>query len=69
MSEEQRKRKLLDERLAPKRECPIPKPGGLVGQVLGLKNERDDDDDDEARLSVTKCVEKARCKVHSNDNQ
>lgn len=23
----------------PKRECPVPKPGGLVGQLMGFKNE------------------------------
>lgn len=28
---------LQDER--PKRECPVPKPGGLVGQLMGFKNE------------------------------
>lgn len=26
---------------APKRECPVPKPGGLIGQVLGVKKEGD----------------------------
>ncbi|KAF1928154.1 uncharacterized protein M421DRAFT_64103 [Didymella exigua CBS 183.55] len=29
-------RKTMEQRLNPKRECPIPKPGGLVGQVLGM---------------------------------
>lgn len=23
----------------PKRECPVPKPGGIVGQIMGFKNE------------------------------
>jgi cytochrome c oxidase assembly factor 2 len=35
LSEEAR-RKMIEERMNPKRECPIPKPGGLVGQVLGM---------------------------------
>ncbi|KAJ4336889.1 hypothetical protein N0V87_005105 [Didymella glomerata] len=33
---EQQRRMMLEERMNPKRECPIPKPGGLVGQVLGM---------------------------------
>lgn len=67
LSEEWRKRKLLEEKLAPKRECPIPKPGGLVGQVLGLKNMGSDDY--EEPLSVIRHVEKARGKTQSKDNQ
>ncbi|KAL5113416.1 hypothetical protein ACEQ8H_008713 [Pleosporales sp. CAS-2024a] len=30
---------LLDDPLAPRRECPVPKPGGLIARVLGLKGE------------------------------
>ncbi|KAF2129480.1 hypothetical protein P153DRAFT_366873 [Dothidotthia symphoricarpi CBS 119687] len=67
MGEERRKRKLLEEKLSPKRECPIPKPGGLVGQVLGLKSE--ERDGLEERLSVTEHVEKARSREQPNDNQ
>src|SRR4051794_14607305 len=37
MSEERRKRAEFEERLRPKRECPVPKPGGLIGQVLGVQ--------------------------------
>lgn len=33
---EDARRKMVEERMNPKRECPIPKPGGLVGQVLGM---------------------------------
>ncbi|KAF3039597.1 hypothetical protein E8E12_009400 [Didymella heteroderae] len=33
---EQQRRMVLEERINPRRECPIPKPGGLVGQVLGM---------------------------------
>ncbi|KAF2032468.1 hypothetical protein EK21DRAFT_39963, partial [Setomelanomma holmii] len=40
LSEERRKQKLFEEKLSPKRECPVPKPGGLIGQVLGLKEEK-----------------------------
>ncbi|KNG51626.1 hypothetical protein TW65_91122 [Stemphylium lycopersici] len=39
MSEERRRRQLIAERLAAKRECPVPKPGGLIGQVLGVNDE------------------------------
>lgn len=28
----------------PKRECPVPKPGGLIGQVLGIKKEEDEEE-------------------------
>lgn len=33
---EDARREMIEERLNPRRECPIPKPGGLVGQVLGM---------------------------------
>jgi len=29
--------------LKPKRECPVPKPTGLIGQVLGIKNEKNEE--------------------------
>ncbi|KAH6613897.1 hypothetical protein C7974DRAFT_428365 [Boeremia exigua] len=46
-AEEQRR---LEERMNPRRECPIPKPGGLVGQVLGLmgRGESSDGGDDKS---------------------
>lgn len=25
---------------SPKRECPVPKPGGLIGQALGIRKEQ-----------------------------
>ena len=51
----------MEDRLAPRRECPIPKPGGLVGTVLGLKHDGSDSDSDgDAPLSVTQHVERAR---------
>jgi cytochrome c oxidase assembly factor 2 len=61
-------RQHLEDRLAPRRECPIPKPGGLVGTVLGLKHDGDDSYDD-APLSVTQHVERARAKTQSRDDQ
>jgi cytochrome c oxidase assembly factor 2 len=64
MSDERRKRKLLEEKLAPKRECPVPKPGGLIGQVLGLKEEKDED-----RPSITSRVERARKDAQSSHDQ
>jgi cytochrome c oxidase assembly factor 2 len=64
MSEERRKRKLLEEKLAPKRECPVPKPGGLIGQVLGLKEEKVED-----QPSITSRIERARKDAQSSDDQ
>lgn len=26
-----------------RRECPVPKPGGVVGEILGFRSERDND--------------------------
>lgn len=63
MSEERRKQRQADEWAVPKRECPVPKPGGLIGQVLGIKKE----DVDEEEASVTKHVERARWKTRSRD--
>jgi cytochrome c oxidase assembly factor 2 len=65
MGEERRKRKLLEEKLSPKRECPVPKPGGLIGQVLGLKDKTEDDE----RPSIRSRVEKARKESQSKDDQ
>lgn len=63
MSEQRLRQRQIEERLAPKRECPVPKPGGLIGQVLGMKeNERDVE---EEQLSILKRVERAICKPQS----
>jgi cytochrome c oxidase assembly factor 2 len=35
---------ILSARLMPKRECPVPKPGGLVGEILGFKPPSSDED-------------------------
>lgn len=48
-------RSMIEERINPKRECPIPKPGGLVGQVLGMTRR-----DEEARGEITRQVEQMR---------
>ncbi|KAK4634553.1 hypothetical protein CLAFUW4_01635 [Fulvia fulva] len=29
----------IDGNVRPKRECPVPKPGGIVGQIMGFKQE------------------------------
>ncbi|KZM27126.1 uncharacterized protein EKO05_0009007 [Ascochyta rabiei] len=34
-------RKRIEDKFSPKRECPIPRPGGLVGQVLGMTTRED----------------------------
>ena len=65
MSEERRRGRQLEEKLAPKRECPVPKPGGLIGQVLGLKEDAKDD----VRVSIRSKVEKARKDAQSRDDQ
>ena len=68
MSEERRRRQLIEEKLAAKRECPVPKPGGLIGQVLGVQNE--EEDKEEQQLSIMQRVEKAICKPWGkNDDQ
>jgi cytochrome c oxidase assembly factor 2 len=66
MSEERMKTIQLEEKLSPKRECPVPKPGGLIGQVLGLKEEGEDVE----RISIRTRVEQARRDAQSkNDDQ
>lgn len=56
MAEERVRKQLeIEQRKTPKRECPVPKPGGLIGQVLGLKKE-----EDEEELSIMKELAKAR---------
>ncbi|KAH3905163.1 hypothetical protein HBI56_172240 [Parastagonospora nodorum] len=63
MGQDLRNKMLLDEKLAPKRECPLPKPGGLIGQVLGLKEEGGDVE----RISIKTRVEQARIEAQSKD--
>lgn len=65
MSEERRKMKETEEWATPKRECPVPKPGGLIGQVLGLKKT----EDEEEQTSVTVQVQRARRKTASADGE
>ena len=71
MSEDRRRRQLIEEKLAAKRECPVPKPGGLIGQVLGVQNE--DEEKEEQKLGIMQRVEKAMCQPWSkkgrNDDQ
>jgi cytochrome c oxidase assembly factor 2 len=64
--EERRRKSHIKEKLVPKRECPVPKPGGLIGQVFGLKTEEQEDDDTNP---ITSSVEKARRRGKSDDNQ
>jgi cytochrome c oxidase assembly factor 2 len=65
MSEERRRRQLIEEKLAAKRECPVPKPGGLIGQVLGVQNEEEQEEQEEQKLSIMQRVEKAMCQPWS----
>lgn len=65
MSEERRKMKEAEEWATPKRECPVPKPGGLIGQVLGLKKA----EEEEEQTSVTTQVQRARRKPTPADGE
>ena len=59
--------RMIQDKFNPKRECPIPKPGGLVGQVLGMTRSEDASEDE--RMSVTKQVERTLRKVRNGENQ
>lgn len=67
MSEERQKMK-VDEWATPKRECPVPKPGGLIGQVLGIKK---DDSEEVEQPSITTQIrrERARRKEESDNEE
>lgn len=65
LSDEAR-RKMIEDKFSPKRECPIPKPGGLVGEVLGMTKK---EDSMENRPSVTKHVQRTLWNTRSNDDQ
>ncbi|KAL1593269.1 hypothetical protein SLS60_010877 [Paraconiothyrium brasiliense] len=65
MSEERRKIKEAEEWATPKRECPVPKPGGLIGQVLGLKKT----EEEEEQPSITTQIQRARRKPRSMDEE
>lgn len=67
MTEERHKMKDRDEWATPKRECPVPKPGGLIGQVLGLKKEQPEGA--EEQLPIMKVVEKARRDARPGDGE
>jgi cytochrome c oxidase assembly factor 2 len=58
MGEERNKITDAEEWKKPTRECPIPKPGGLIGKVLGIR--KDEDEDDEEKLSVAQHIERAK---------
>ena len=64
MSEDRMTRIQFEEKVAPKRECPVPKPGGLLGQVLGVKK-----DDEEDRRPVSVQVERVRKEAQSKNDQ
>lgn len=63
MSDERRRRIQMEDRMAPKRECPVPKPGGLIGQVLGWKEEQGGQV--EEHITITQRVERAICRPKS----
>ncbi|KAF2728976.1 hypothetical protein EJ04DRAFT_516273 [Polyplosphaeria fusca] len=57
MSEEAMRKREVEEYRAPKRECPVPKPGGLIGQVLGIKKE---EPKEQTRATTLRVVERVR---------
>ncbi|KAF2627125.1 hypothetical protein BU25DRAFT_69752 [Macroventuria anomochaeta] len=65
LDEDARTRMMIERRLNPKRECPIPKPAGLVGQVLGMTRKEDGEESE----SVTKQVERTWRKTRSSEDQ
>ncbi|KAH9881773.1 hypothetical protein J1614_000944 [Plenodomus biglobosus] len=58
MSEESKRRLALRERLRARRECPVPKPGGLIGTVLGVG----DGEEPREQVSIAKRIEKSICR-------
>jgi cytochrome c oxidase assembly factor 2 len=63
--DERMTRKMIEDKFNPKRECPIPKPGGLVGQVLGMTRKADE----EEQTSITKQVARSRLNTQTKDDQ
>ncbi|ORY16764.1 hypothetical protein BCR34DRAFT_475702 [Clohesyomyces aquaticus] len=64
MSEERQKQKEATEWRAPKRECPVPKPGGLIGQVLGVRK-----DEEEGEGEVIQEIRKSRQRTKLQDEE
>lgn len=58
LSEETKRRLALRERLRAPRECPVPKPGGLIGTVLGVG----DGEEPRGQISIAKRIEKSICR-------
>ncbi|KAF9694412.1 hypothetical protein EKO04_007602 [Ascochyta lentis] len=58
---------MIEDRLTPKRECPIPKPGGLVGQVLAMT--RREDVPAPQPMSVSKQVQQTLRNTRDSDDQ
>jgi len=55
MAEERVRKQLESEQWkTPKRECPVPKPGGLIGQVLGVKKEVDEEEESSIMKELAK---------------
>lgn len=62
LSDERRRQALLDDKLAVRRECPVPKPGGLIGTVLGVRESGEGKEEEGEDMGILKRVEKAICK-------
>ena len=60
MHEERRRKE--DEKAqweVPKRECPVPKPGGLIGQVLGVRKEEKVEEEGRIRREISRARRKS----------
>lgn len=65
-SEEKMRRLQIEEKMSHRRECPVPKPGGLIGQVLGMRKE---DDNAEDTRPIRTRIERARKDAQSRNDQ
>jgi len=65
LSEERRKLE-SEEWRAPSRECPVPKPGGLIGTVLGIRKV---EGEEKGRGQVTRQIERARWRRKPEDGE
>ncbi|KAF2845469.1 hypothetical protein T440DRAFT_434584 [Plenodomus tracheiphilus IPT5] len=67
LSEERRRRAVLEEKLSSRRECPVPKPGGLIGTVLGVKDEQGRQEQND--VGIMQRVEKVICRPWGKGNE
>lgn len=59
LSEERRRQTQIEDKLSARRECPVPKPRGLIGTVLGVGEEEGRPEGEE---SILKRMERTVCR-------